>query len=451
MARSEITTRDWLLLVMVALTVGLIALNETAIGLALPAMRQDLAMSAPQSHWAVNAYLLVFAACIAGAGKLGDVVGLKPLYLMGVVVFALGSAACGWAASADYIIAARAIQGLGAAAIYPAALAISSLIFPPEREGHALGIFSVIGAAFLVLGPLAGGLLTQGLSWRWIFWINLPAAAIAIPVVLLCHFAEARKDAKPRFDFAGLVLLIVGLGALVIGTMQGSDWGWSSAGTVFSLAIGVIALAMFAVVELRMTQPLIRVALFAGGAFAFANAAVYLGMFQRMVVAVFGALFLQDVLGYDPIDAGLALLPAMIPVALLATYGGRLSDRLDPVAITRAGMAATGLCLAWVALAVALRNYLVMLPALVLWGAVMTLIMAPPRRIIMAIAGRDQRGEASGISLATQLLGATTGVAVASALLNATSTYWIIFAVTAALTLVVSALGLMVRGAGQTK
>lgn len=445
MAQSEITRRDWLLLVMVGLSVGLIALNETAIGLALPTMRQDLAMSELRSHWAVNAFLLAFAVCIAGAGKLGDIIGLRSLFIAGLIVFALGSAACGWATSGTWIIVARAVQGLGAAALYPASLAISSLIFPPEREGHALGIFSAIGAAFLVLGPLVGGVLTQGLSWRWIFWINIPAAVATIPIVLYCRFEEVRQGERPRFDAVGLTLMVVGLGALVFGIMQGSDWGWLSAGTLISLAIGVIGLTAFILIELSKNHPLIRVVLFADPAFSFANAAVFLGMFQRMVVAVFGALFLQDALGYDPINAGLALLPAMIPVALLATFGGRLADRADPVAITRIGMAGTGAGLAWAAVAIALGSYPLLLPALVLWGATMTLIMAPPRKIIMAIAGRDQRGEASGISLATQLLGATTGVAVGSALLTAASSFWIIFVVTAALTLLVSALGLMVH------
>ncbi|MEM7443919.1 MAG: MFS transporter [Pseudomonadota bacterium] len=442
----RITARDWLLLTMIGITVGQIALNESAIGLALPSMRQDLGMSQPQSHWAVNAYLLVFAALIAGAGKLGDLIGLKPVFVGGVVIFTLGSVACALAMTGDQIIAARAVQGIGAAAIYPASLAMSSLIFPPEREGQALGLFSAIAAGFLVLGPLVGGLLTQGLSWRWIFWVNVPAV-IAIPFVLAGRFDEARKTDKRRFDFIGLALLVVGLGALVIGTMEGPDWGWSSPTTIIALALGVVGLGAFVLVEQRLDQPLIRVGLFGFGAFSYANSAVFLGMSQRMVVAVFGALFLQDVLGYDPIDAGLALLPAMIPVALLATYSGRLADRMDPVVVTKIGMAATGLCLVWTAIAIALESYWVMLPALVLWGATMTLIMAPPRKTIMAIAGREQRGEASGISLATQLLGATTGIAIASAVLSATSSYTIVFAVTAAITLVVCAMGLFVRSA----
>lgn len=446
MASRQITARDWLLLTMIGVTVGQIALNESAIGLALPTMRQDLDLSQAQSHWAVNAYLLVFAALIAGAGKLGDLIGLKTVFAGGVAVFTVGSAACALATTGDQIVLARAVQGIGAAAIYPSSLAMSSLIFPPEREGQALGLFSAIAAAFLVLGPLVGGLLTQGLSWRWIFWINLPAV-IAIPFVTRGRFEEAQRTGRPRFDVAGMVLLVVGLGALVFGIMEGPNWGWASLETMIALAVGVVGLGLFVLVERRMKQPLIRVALFANVAFSYANSAVFLGMFQRMVVAVFGALFLQDVMGYDPITAGLALLPAMVPVALLATYGGRLADRVDPVLVTRVGMAATGVCLAWTAIAIWIQSYWIMLPGLVLWGATMTLIMAPPRKTIMGIAGRDRRGEASGISLATQLLGATTGIAVASALISATASYGIVFAVTAAITLAVSALGLMVRGA----
>ena len=336
MASRQITARDWLLLTMIGVTVGQIALNETAIGLALPVMRQELSLSQPQSHWAVNAYLLVFAVLIAGAGKLGDLIGLKTVFVAGLVVFLVGSAACALATSGNEIVAARAVQGVGAAAIYPASLAMSSLIFPPEREGQALGLFSAIAAAFLVLGPLVGGLLTQGLSWRWIFWVNLPAV-IAIPVVISGRFEQSRRADRPRFDVAGLALLVVGLGALVFGIMEGPNWGWSSPATVIALAVGLAGLALFVLVERRMTQPLIRVALFASAAFSYANSAVFLGMFQRMVVAVFGALFLQDVMGYDPITAGLALLPAMVPVALLATYGGRLADRMDPVLVTKAG------------------------------------------------------------------------------------------------------------------
>ncbi|MEM7170018.1 MAG: MFS transporter [Pseudomonadota bacterium] len=445
MASGRIAVRDWLLLTVIGFTVGQIALNESAIGLALPSMRQELDMSKSQSHWVVNAYLLVFAAVIPGAGKLGDLFGLKSVFLAGVFLFTLGSAACALATTDEMIIVARAIQGLGAAAIYPASLAMSSLIFPPDREGQALGLFSAIAAGFLVLGPLVGGLLTEGLSWRWIFWVNLPAV-IAIPFVLGGRFEDITPTQRPQFDLIGLLLIVISLGSLVVGTMEGTDWGWLSIKTVIALCMGLLGLAAFAVLEWRMDQPLIRVQLFTRGAFSYANAAVFLGMSQRMVVAVFGALFLQDTLRYDPIDAGLALLPAMVPIALLATYAGRLADMVNPVTITKFGMIATGLCLACTSIAAAWESYWAMLPALVLWGAAMTLIMVPPRKTIMTVAGRAQRGEASAISLTAQLLGATTGIAIASAVLSATNSYAVVFAVSAAITLVVFTIGLMVRG-----
>ncbi len=439
--------RNWVLLISMGAAVGLIALNETAVGLTLPTISHELAISATATHWVVNAYLLVLAAFIAVFGKLGDLVGLKPLYFGGVVVFGLSSVACALADSGTVLIAARAVQGLGAAALYPASLAMSTMIFPPEREGWALGVFSGVGAGFLVLGPLVGGFFTEVVSWRWIFWINVPLAIVTIVLVLICGFTSPREARSRRFDIVGLITLVTGLAALVVGLMEGAAWGWGSLKTLSVFAVAAVLLIAFCFAELRQAAPLIRVALFADGVFSFANLAVFIGMFQRMVLAVFGALYLQHTLGMNPLVAGLALLPAMVPIPIAAIYAGQLSDRMPSLRLTMIGLALIGVGFLWFAGAMVMESYVVLVPALVIWGVFMALTLAPPRKAAMAQVEDDMRGEASGILLGAQLLGATVGVAFASAVLSITDSYAAVFVASAAVTLAILALGpLMARG-----
>ncbi|MEM7123861.1 MAG: MFS transporter [Pseudomonadota bacterium] len=433
--------RNWSLLIAMGAAVGLIALNETAVGLTLPTIRHELGMSAGASHWVVNAYLLVLAAFIAVFGKLGDLVGLRPIYFGGVLVFGLSSIVCAAADDGTVLIVARAVQGLGAAALYPASLAMSTMIFPPEREGWALGVFSGVAAGFLVLGPLVGGFFTEVVSWRWIFWINVPLAVGIIALVIVCRFKSPREPAPRRFDIAGLVTLVAGLAALVIGLMEGAAWGWDALQTWAVFAVAAVLLTVFTIVELRHPLPLIRVAMFGDGIFSFANLATFIGMFQRMVLAVFGALYLQHNLGMNPLVAGLALLPAMVPIPIAAVYAGKLADRMSSLRLTLIGLLVVGLVFVWVAGAMLLESYAVLVPALVIWGIFMALTLAPPRKAALAQVDDDMRGEASGILLGTQLLGATVGVAFASAVLQITDSYAAVFLATAAVTLAILALG----------
>lgn len=443
--------RNWSLLIAMGAAVGLIALNETAVGLTLPTIRHELGMSAGGAHWVVNAYLLVLAAFIAVFGKLGDIVGLKPLYFGGVAVFGLTSVACAVTNDGTVLIAARAVQGLGAAALYPASLAMSTMIFPPEREGWALGVFSGVAAGFLVLGPLVGGFFTEVVTWRWIFWINVPLAIGIIALVLVCRFNNPREPVPRRFDVFGLVTLVAGLSALVVGLMEGAAWGWDAGLTWAVFAVAAVLLAAFTVVELRQAEPLIRVVMFGDGIFSFANLATFIGMFQRMVLAIFGALYLQQVLGMSPLWAGLALLPAMVPIPIAAIYAGKLSDRMSTLRLTIIGLGAISLGCIWMAGAMVLQSFYVLVPALVLWGIFMALTLAPPRKAAIAQVDEDMRGEASGILLAAQLLGATVGVAFASAVFQITDSYAAVFFATAGVTLAILALGPLMTRASHRK
>ncbi len=441
MAEEHDSLRQWSLLIAMGAAVGLIALNETAVGLTLPTIRHELDMSAGAAHWVVNSYLLVLAAFIAVFGKLGDLMGLKPLYFGGVAVFGLTSVVCAVTNDGTVLIVARAVQGLGAAALYPASLAMSTMIFPPEREGWALGVFSGVAAGFLVLGPLVGGFFTEVVSWRWIFWINVPLAISIIALVLVCRFNNPKEPAPRRFDVVGLVTLVGGLSALVVGLMEAASWGWNAVVTWAVFAAAAILLAAFTIAELRQTEPLIRVIMFADGIFSFANLATFVGMFQRMVLAIFGALYLQQVLGMNPLVAGLALLPAMVPIPIAAIYAGKLSDRMSSLRLTMIGLAVIGIGCFWIAGAMVIENYYVLVPALVIWGIFMALTLAPPRKAAIAQVDEDLRGEASGILLAAQLLGATVGVAFASAVLQITGSYVAVFSATAVVTLIILALG----------
>ncbi len=416
---------------------GLVLLDETVVGVALPTIREELGLSEIGSHWVVNAYLLVFACLAAAAGKLGDLIGLRALFSIGVTVFGGASLLCGFAENGAWLIAARSLQGVGAAAIFPCSISMVAVAFPERQHGMALGLVGGIGTTFLALGPLVGGFFTQVVDWRWIFWIN-PALALIIGVVVAAAWANPKHGGpRPRIDLAGLVLLIVGLALLVFGLMQAADWGWATPMVWGAVAAGAAALGAFVWTELAVKAPLIEVDLFRNLTFTSGNLLVFLAQFTKITVIIFGALYFQNVLGMSPLWAGAALLPSVVPTPFSAVIAGRAADRAGLRRPALGGLAAATVALAWLGVAVTLGHYAWFVPALLLWGGAMGFVFAPARRAVMASVPLEKRGQSGGINMTAQLMGGTIGMAVCSTLLIMTGDYRLVFFVTAGLSAVV--------------
>ncbi|MCP4329790.1 MAG: MFS transporter [Alphaproteobacteria bacterium] len=393
------TNRKWWILAAMGGSLGLVVLDETIVGVALPTIRQDLAMTVVASHWIISAYLVVFTGLAAASGKTGDMVDIRSFFVAGVMIFGFSSMACGFAQNGAWLITARAIQGIGAAIIFPTSVAMLTKVFPPEQRGLAFGIHVACGGTFMALGPLAGGFMIDVLSWRWIFWINLPVAAAVVVIVWTGWAGATRATGAARFDYAGLVTLVFGLVAIVLGLMQGGDWGWSAPATLAALVGGTVLLAAFVAIEARKSAPLIEVRLFRNATFSGANLAIFAGQFGQIAVVVFIAIYLQHVLGMSPLNAGLALLPGVLALPFAPIVAGRLSDRFGARRPVLVGGFLFALSLFGIAFAVSAESYGLLVVPLIVWGCTMPMLYVPTRRAVMATVPASEHGEAGGINL----------------------------------------------------
>ncbi len=433
--------RKWWILIAMGGVVGLILLDETVVGVALPTVRDELGMSQIGAHWVINAYLLVFAGFAAAGGKLADLVGLKVLFTFSVLVFGLASLASGFAVDGAWLITARAIQGLGAAVIFPASMAMVTIVFPEDERGRALGIYGAIGTVFLALGPLVGGFFTETLSWRWIFWINPPIVLIIAAIVLAAWVESRREGDRPRLDLKGLSSLVGGLALFVFAIMQGPELGWSRPIIIVGLIGGAAILVLFVLVERRIDQPLIEIDLFGNATFTSCNLVIFIAQFSKIAVIIFGALYLQEVLHMSPLVAGLALVVAVVGSPVTAAPSGRLADRLGSRRPTLIGLSVATLAVVWMGIALNWESYALLVPAFLLWGSSLTFCFMPPQRAIMNTVPVAKQGQAGGIVMTAQLLGGTIGMAACSTIFLIWGSFSAVFLTVAALMLAVLAFG----------
>jgi len=434
------SNRKWWILVAMGAALGLMVLDETIVGVALPTIQRDLNLSHTQAHWVVNAYLVVFAALAAAMGKLGDMVGLKRFFLLALVVFGVTSLAAGFAQDETTIILARALQGVGAAVILPGSMAMMMTVFPPAQRGLALGVYGAVGSIFMSSGPLLGGAFTEYLSWRWIFWVN-PFLVVAIGLVVLATWHDPPRQARDgRFDLAGLVALVAGVGLLVLGLMQGHDWGWTSAAVMGSIAIGIVSLVVFVLVELRHRAPLIEVDLFANRTLAAGNLIIFTGQFSKTTIFILVALYLQHVLGISALGAGVALLWAVLPVPVMAILTGRITDRFGERMPALLGFAINILGFLWLAIVADGSGYWILVPSLLASGIATCFFFVPPMRAVANALPDEKQGQAGGIMLTSQLLGGAMGMTILSVVLVTTRDYHAVFGVTFAVNVAVGLL-----------
>ena len=417
------SNRQWWILAAASSVLGLVVLDETVVGVALPTIRQELAMSEVASHWVVNAYLLTFTCFLAVGGKLGDMLGRRMVFPAGAVIFMAGSLMAGAAPSGDWLIAARALQGIGAAITFPASMAIVTHTFPPETRGVAFGVQTTIAGCFMASGPLVGGFFSEVVSWRWIFLITLPVVAATVGALLVTYKEPdlVRRDGSAfglrRFDYPGLAALVAGLSGITIGLMQSSDWGWTSPAILGPLVGGSALLVVFVVIELRRAAPLVELDLLAIPTFTGGNIVFAVFQFEKMIVFIFVALYLQHVLHRSPIEAGIVVSIAILPTLITSRLAGRIRDAHGarvPLTIT---LVVTAACVVAIGLGTRLESLWLIGGVLVVWGAVMPGIAVTARPALMGAVPAEKHGQASGVNLSIQMLGGAIAIAVCSTLL----------------------------------
>ena len=426
---------------------GLIVLDETIVAVSLPSITKELGLSVSEAHWVVNAYLLSFTCAVAVAGRLGDLFSRRSYFSFGAALFGLSSLFAALASDGTTLIAARALQGIAAAMIFPTSIALITTAFVPEKRGLAFGYQTTVGGIFMASGPLIGGLLTETVSWRMIFWVGIPFV-VSIAVLLWIIWSPSydvqkskTSEPEPRMEFAGPAFLIVGLFGLVTAVMQGPSWGWMAPSTLSLLVLGLAMVFLFLRRELTHPAPLLDISLlkipeFAGGVVIFA-----IFQLEKIAVFVFAAQFFQQVLGRSPIMSGLAVSLAIVPTLVTSVLFGKLTDRLGSRLTLVRGVAIHGAALILLALATIQQSFLLALVPLILWGASMPSIAIPVRRVQMNAVPTNKRAQASGINLTIQMLGGSLGLAVCSALIAETESYPLLFLVVGIVTLLIILIG----------
>ena len=315
--------RKWWTLAAVAFALFMVMLDNTVVNVALPSMERDLHISVSSLEWVVSGYALSFAVLMLTGGKLGDMYGRRLIFVIGLAIFTASSLACGLASSAELLIGARVIQGVGAALMMPATLSIISATFPPRLRGTAIGIWAGVSALALAIGPLVGGLIVKNASWSWIFYINVPIGLLGIVAAFVIIRESKDTSHEQRLDLPGLVTSAIGLLALTFALIESNRYGWGSAVILGLFALAAVALAAFVLVELKQRLPMFDLQLFRNRTFVGANTVALLVSLAMFGVFFFISLFMQQVLGYSPVQAGAAFLPMTILIILIAPLAGR--------------------------------------------------------------------------------------------------------------------------------
>ena len=391
----------------------MVALDLLVVITALPAMQRDLGASLSTLEWTINAYTLPYAAGIITAAALGDRLGRRRVFMAGLLLFTAASAASALAPSGEILIAARAIQGIGAALVMPLSLTILTAAFPPERRGAIIGIWGGIAGLAVASGPLVGGAVTEGLGWPWIFWLNVPIG------VLAAFFARTRLaetyGPPTRLDLPGVGLVSAGAIGVVWGLVRATDVGWGSPEVIGALGLGALLLIGFLVWEGRASEPMLPLRLFGNPSFAAASATTFL-----MIAALSAAAFLvtgyfQFGRGHSPLETGLRMLPWTGTPMVIAPLAGALSDRIGRRSVMATGMLLQGAGLAWfAALATIGAPYAGLVPSLVVAGVGVSMAIPTTATAMVSAVAAEDMGKAAGVNSTLQRFGSVFGIALAS-------------------------------------
>jgi EmrB/QacA subfamily drug resistance transporter len=423
MSPTTNTARNaWLTVALTGVALFMTALDNLVVGVALGSIRADLGGTIESLEWTVNAHTLSFAVLLLTGAALGDRFGRRRMFVIGVAIFTLASALAALAPSIEALIAARAVQGFGAAIVTPLTLTLVGEAFPPERRGVALGVWGGISGLGVALGPFVGGAVVEGIAWQWVFWINVPFGLALLP--LAARFLNESHGPDKALDLRGLLLAGAGLFGLTFGIVRGEALGWTSATVMTSIGLGVALLGLFVRHSLRAREPMLPMRFFRSRGFSATN-----GLSFAMFFGTFGAIFLlsqffQTAQGYGPFEAGLRTLPWTGAPMIIAPIAGALGARIGTRPLMATGLALQAIARAWMAsVSTPATPFGELVIPFVLAGTGMALVFPTAAETVLASVGTRHAGKASGATNAIREVGGVMGVAVLASVFSANGGY----------------------------
>jgi EmrB/QacA subfamily drug resistance transporter len=408
--------------VIVAAALFMVVLDNLVVTTALPSIQADLGATIQSLEWTVNAYTLTYAVLLLTGAALGDRFGRRRMFVIGLGIFTLASAAAALAPTTAALIAARAVQGVGAAIVTPLTLTLLADVFPPHKRGLAIGAWSGVSGLGVALGPLIGGAVVDGISWHWIFWINVPVGLAVIPLARR-KLAESHGPAR-SLDLPGVALASAGLLGIVYGIVRGAELGWTSTTVLGSLIAGGVLVIAFLIWEHRAPQPMLPLRFFRSRAFSAVN-----GASLAMYFGVFGSIFLlaqffQVTQGYSPLEAGLRTLPWTGMPMIIAPIAGLLSDRIGSRPLMAIGLALQAGAIGWLAsISSPSVPYADLVIPFVMAGTGMAMVFAPAANAVLGAVRPEEAGQASGATNAIRELGGVLGIAVLATVFSHNGSY----------------------------
>jgi EmrB/QacA subfamily drug resistance transporter len=407
--------RKWWTLIAVCTATFMLLLDITIVNVALPAIQRALKASFSDLQWVVDAYALALATCVLTAGSLADLFGRKRVFLIGVTLFTLASVACGAANDPLFLIIARGVQGLGGAMMFATALALLSQEFHGKERGTAFGVWGATIGAAVAIGPLAGGVLTSGLSWRWIFLVNIPIGIVAVTLSAK-QLHESSDPEHSRLDPIGLVTLTGGLLCLILGLIEGNQQGWTTTWILGLFVAAVVLLALFIASQAVERTTMVDLALFKRPAFVGAQVTAFAISSSMFAMFLYLTLYLQNILGLSPLKTGLVFLPLSLVSFFAAPLAGRLSTRFPIRILLGSGLALNAVALWSMSRVTTSSHWTVLLPGFLVGGVGIGLVNAPLASTAVSTVRVERAGMASGINNTFRQLGIATGIAALGAI-----------------------------------
>jgi len=408
--------RKWFTLAAVSFGLFMIMLDNTVVNVALPSIQRDLGTDLSSLQWIVTGYALTFGALMLIGGKVADAYGRRLIFVVGIAVFITASLWCGLADSGDELIAARVLQGVGAALMNPATLSIIAATFPPHQRGTAIGIWAGVSALALAIGPLVGGLITEHLDWSWIFFVNIPVGILAIAASFL-FIDESRDETHVRLDLPGLATSAIGLFAFTYALIEANTYGWASTRILGAFVVAGLSILAFILLERYQRAPMLPLELFRSRTYAGANMVMLLVALAMFGVFFFLSLYMQNVLGYSAVQTGAAFLPMTILIILIAPVAGKTSDRFGSRGLMTTGMVLIAAQLMYFSRLGVEASFWDLLPAFLVGGVGMALTMTPSAAAATRSVSVDKAGVGAAVLNASRQVGGSLGIALIGAIM----------------------------------
>jgi EmrB/QacA subfamily drug resistance transporter len=410
--------RRWWTLGAMCFALFMVMLDNTAVNVALPSIQRDLDATIAGLEWTMNAYTLSFAVLLVTGGRLGDIFGRRTVFLVGVVIFASTSAFIGFSQTDTWLVVGRLLQGIGAALMMPGTLSIISNTFPPEERGKAIGTWAGVSGVALAIGPLIGGFLVEHVSWQSIFFVNVPIAALCVVVTLFAARDSRDETVARSVDLPGVATITIGLASVVFALVEANAWGWGSPRIIGLFVLAAASLTAFLVVERRVRAPMVDFAFFRSRTFLGASLVAFTVTFAMLASFFFITLYMQNVLGYSPLEAGVRSLPTTLLVMATGPVAGRLTDRIGSRAPLVTGLLLVAVAIFWQSRIDVDTGYGFLVGSFAVLGVGIGCVMSPMSTAAMNAVAREKAGVASGVLTMSRMVGGTFGVAVTGALVT---------------------------------